>query len=459
MADTLEAYFKLMEDQGIIVVKETPKLDIELYMQNYKGRTRWERLFHIGRSSTRLCVDALKAAVAEAKSGKDIERYTQAVEHLRMACPTDQDAVLDRDWMERTEQANRAETARLDAELRGYKNNLIKESIRMGHEDIGKHYETIGDLTRAFEAYTHMRPDVSTPRHIVDVGKHLASVSLQRRDWVMVATNLNKLVGYQNGEADKEFQPYQKIGTGIALLGQEKYAEAAQNFLEADATIPSHHYSELASPTDVAAYGSLLALATMDRKDLQEKVLESNNFRSFLQLEPQLRKAVSQFVIGRYSACLAMLEQHKADYLLDIYLQRHVAKIFAAIREKCIVNYMVPFSCVTLDSMNAAFAAPGTSVEPELAAMIRAGKLQARINKIDGLVTTIPEKPRLKVQRSALETARKYEKEAVERIRRMSLVAADLEVKGSKRQLASGGQSQHLQGQMSDLAYEDLPSV
>lgn len=131
---------------------ETPKLDIELYMQNYKGtldtvvrlllrkrrllcfiagRTRWERLFHIGRSSTRLCVDALKAAVAEAKSGKDIERYTQAVEHLRMACPTDQDAVLDTDWMERTEQANRAETQRLDAELRGYKNNLIKESIRV----------------------------------------------------------------------------------------------------------------------------------------------------------------------------------------------------------------------------------------------------------------------------------------------------------------------------------------
>lgn len=95
------------------------------------GRTRWDRLFLIGRTSARLCVDALKAAVAEAKRGKDIDRYVQAVEHLRTVLPTDQDAVLDKSWIERTGQANRAETQRLDAELKGYKNNLIKESIRV----------------------------------------------------------------------------------------------------------------------------------------------------------------------------------------------------------------------------------------------------------------------------------------------------------------------------------------
>lgn len=37
------------------------------------------------------------------------------------------------------------------------------------------------------------------------------------------------------------------------------------------------------------------------------------------------------------------------------------------------------------------------------------------------------------MQNKALETARNYEKEAVERIRRMSLAAADLQVKGTSR--------------------------
>lgn len=77
------------------------------------GRTRWERLFLIGRTSTRLCVDALKAAVIEAKKGKDVNRYVEAVEHLHTVYPTDPDASLDKGWMDRTEQANKAETQRL----------------------------------------------------------------------------------------------------------------------------------------------------------------------------------------------------------------------------------------------------------------------------------------------------------------------------------------------------------
>lgn len=69
--------------------------------------------------------------MAEAKKGNDTERYAETVKNLQKACPTDRDAVLDTDWLERTENANRAETQRLEAELKGYKNNLIKESIRV----------------------------------------------------------------------------------------------------------------------------------------------------------------------------------------------------------------------------------------------------------------------------------------------------------------------------------------
>lgn len=45
--------------------------------------------------------------------------------------PGDQDAIIDRSWIERKEKQNKAESSRLEAELKGYKNNLIKESIRV----------------------------------------------------------------------------------------------------------------------------------------------------------------------------------------------------------------------------------------------------------------------------------------------------------------------------------------
>ncbi|KAK0621331.1 26S proteasome subunit RPN7-domain-containing protein [Bombardia bombarda] len=434
MADPLLAFFTAVDNEGGVIVRDPPKFDLDLYIQNYRGRTRFDRLFLIGRSSVPLCVDALKAAAAEAKRGRDAHRYREVVECLRIAAPSEPEANFDQAWLENIEAANRAEMHRLVAELKGYKNNLIKESIRMGNEDLGKHLESTGDLNGAAEAYSKMRPDVSTSKQIVDVGKHLIRVSLQRREWAMVNAHLSKMGGNQSIEDEKLLQPYLKIVHGIALMGQEKYAEAALSFLQTDAAeVPSIAYNDVATSNDVAIYGGLLALASMDRTNLQTKVLDNAKFRKFLEQEPHIRRAVTQFVNGRYSACIATLESHRPDYLLDLYLQKHIPKIYSDIRSKCIVQYLIPFSCVKLETMQSAFGGADQPIEEELASMIQAGTLQARINTIDKLVTTVSANPRLNMQASALETAQKYEKLAIDRLRRLGIAAADLELKGSRK--------------------------
>lgn len=95
------------------------------------GRTRFERLLLIGTCCAPLSVDALKAAVNEAKKGSDVYRYKQAWDRLRQVSPNEPEAQRDESWIEKTEWANKAETARLETELKGYRNNLIKESIRV----------------------------------------------------------------------------------------------------------------------------------------------------------------------------------------------------------------------------------------------------------------------------------------------------------------------------------------
>ncbi|KXH38396.1 26S proteasome subunit RPN7 [Colletotrichum nymphaeae SA-01] len=439
-SNALLAFFTQMDDQGGVIVRDTPKLDLDLYIQNYTGRTRFERLFLIGRTCVPLCVDALKAAVAEAKKGQDTQRYRDVVELIQAAAPLEPEATFDQSWVELTDRANNAKTHALEGELKGYKMNLIKESIRMGNEDLGRHFESIGDLNSAGEAYSRMRPDVSTSKHIIDVGKHLVNVTLQRREWPMVIANLSKITGVQNGDEEKGLQPYVKIVQGIALMGLEKFDEAAKSFLQTDAGKEGVDYSNIASPNDVAVYGGLLALATMDRKELQARVLDNQNFRTFLELEPHIRKAISLFVNGRYSACLAILEAYRADYLLDIYLQKHVPTLYSQIRSKCIVQYFIPFSCVTLSSLEDAFAVPGKPLIDELVAMIRGGVLQARINTIDKTLVAVSPNPRATLQRMVLDTIDAYERDATERIRRMSIIAADMEVKTMRKvQPTDGG--------------------
>ena len=50
---------------------------------------------------------------------------------LAEAAPTDGDAAPDVEWVERTRKRVKVETDKMETELKGYKNNLIKESIRV----------------------------------------------------------------------------------------------------------------------------------------------------------------------------------------------------------------------------------------------------------------------------------------------------------------------------------------
>lgn len=229
-----------------------------------------------------------------------------------------------------------------------------------------------------------MRPDASTQHHILDVGKHVVNILVHKRDWSSVLANISKVMaGNANDEDQKNLQPYQKMVSGLAHLGLEKYYEAALFFISVGDPVTCLQYNNIASINDVATYGALTALASMDRDEIQTRVLDNSDFRNYLETEPQLRKAISMFVNGRYSACLGILESYRADYLLDTYLWHHVDTLFSQIRNKCIIQYFLPFSCVTLESMNSAFAKPGESLEDELIAMIKSGVLKARINTID----------------------------------------------------------------------------
>lgn len=100
------------------------------------GRTRYDRLYLIGTCSPLLSTDALKAAIAEAKTSKDVSRYERAVRALAEVAPNDPDASLDAAWVQETNRYVQAQTERLEHELRGYKNNLIKESIRVRSKNI-----------------------------------------------------------------------------------------------------------------------------------------------------------------------------------------------------------------------------------------------------------------------------------------------------------------------------------
>ena len=63
-----------------------------------------------------------------------MELYLRVVKVFHEIFPEDPASETDTNWVDRAQREADAESHRLEAELRGYKNNLIKESIRVSKQ-------------------------------------------------------------------------------------------------------------------------------------------------------------------------------------------------------------------------------------------------------------------------------------------------------------------------------------
>ncbi|PGH16358.1 hypothetical protein AJ80_05208 [Polytolypa hystricis UAMH7299] len=395
-------------------------------------------------------------AVTEAKSGKDVRCYEKAVEALAKAAPQDSEAVLDTEWVDRTLKTVKAETDRLEHELKGYKNNLIKESIRMGNEDLGQHYHRTGDLLAASKAYARMRDYCTTTPHIASMLFKNLIVAVDRSDWLGVQTNVNRLRNLQFKPEDETKNKAKMWATlGLSQLAMGAYREAATSFISTDPCL-GDSFKEVISPNDVAVYGGLCALASMSREELHTHVLENKSFRNFLELEPHIRRAISFFCASKFRPCLDILDAYRGDYLLDIHLQKHVPVLYGRIRTKAIQQYIIPYNRITLASMAAVFSPDGGEGEAEgseatatatatataahttnpnndpfvqeLITLIQSSTLNARIDMEKGVLVINQNDTRQALQAAALKNVSDYADAAHIQLLRVNIVHAGLEV-------------------------------
>ena len=312
----------------------------------------------------------------------------------------------------------------------------------MGYDDLGQHYHNIGDLSNSHKAYTRMRPSCTTNSHLLIMRLRLLIVAIDQQNWIQVQTNVQSIrqTGSKQPEVEKVVA---KLSTamGLASLASGNFKEAAKEFLNTDPRMAGakmdgsdeESFNEVATPNDIAVYGGLCALASMSREHLQSRVLDNSSFRNYLELEPHIRRAISFFVSGKYSSCLSILESYKSDYLLDIYLQKHVDTIYYEIRTKALRQYFIPFSHVTFSAIAAAFDTDDATIESELTSMIKKGQLDARINLVDRVLQARKQNPRSQVHADALALAKEYERTANLRVLRMEILNAGLEVQKAKR--------------------------
>nr|POE51736.1 cop9 signalosome complex subunit 1 [Quercus suber] len=465
-----------------------PTFDLDTWLSNYEGLLVPFRLAHIAVRCSSLARQSLALAIPIAKQGKDVRVYGKLCE---LASQKDFDILKETDqaWMLEQEEANKRELSRLEGELRGYKNNLIRESIRMGQEDLAMHQLSTGGpsydptslatsqansgYNAAYQAFGRMRDYCNTPAHIASMTLRMTytnivhAVSAQSDGnnaaihFSNVLTSASRLrsVGVRDEEQVK-LTPIACVCIGIAHMGHGDYRDAATSFLATPFSyrdlgpVFTMDFTRLAaSPSDVAIYGGLCALATRSRKELISDVL-GGSFRAFLELEPHMRKAISLYTTAKYEACLATLRHYYSDWNLDVFLgarvtssqepQSHVDVLFAKIRERSITAYCSAFSEVSLSSLASTFpptSASPEAIEREVLSLIESGALNARLDVVNSILTAPHQGARASTHARAKTMAEEVERSLLLRLHKVNVSLGGFDISRPRNWDGSVGNS------------------
>ncbi|RWS23028.1 COP9 signalosome complex subunit 1-like protein [Leptotrombidium deliense] len=366
---------------------ENANIDLEAYANNYNGLAKIYRLSYIADHCVAWRMDALKMALNYVKENTfNTNMYTQLYAKLAEAIKQMGHAVestigpLDTQWIEKKSKKALTKLEKLDTDLKNYKSNSIKESIRRGHDDLGDHYLDMGDMSNALKCYSRSRDYCTSGKHVLNMCMNVIKVSIYLQNWSHVLTYVAK------AEATPEYTASSAIATklhcaaGLAELASKKYKVAAKHFLAANFDHFTTESGDIISAHNVAVYGGLCALASFDRNELFKNVITSSSFKLFLELEPQLRDAIAKFYDSKYASCLSIFFEVKDTLLLDLYLAPHVKILYCLIRNRALVQYFSPYLSVDMNKMAAAFNTNVNALEDELMQLILDGLIQARID-------------------------------------------------------------------------------
>ncbi|BFF97056.1 COP9 signalosome complex subunit 1b [Drosophila madeirensis] len=467
------------EEQQIVV--ENPSIDLEVYANQYNGIVRLHRLMYVADVCPSLAVEALKMAITYVQTTYNVNLYQLLHKRLSdlnasnapappapaadlapvpvaalpdiaavpaaialpplaqgQAAAGEKDSfAYDAVWVDTKMKKAALKLEKLDSDLKNYKSNSIKESIRRGHDDLADHYLSCGDLTNALKCYSRARDYCTSGKHVVNMCLNVIKVSIYLQNWVHVMSYISKAEStpdFAEGSKEANAQVHTRLecAAGLAELQQKKYKVAAKHFLNAN--FDHCEFPEMISTNNVAVYGGLCALATFDRPELKRLVIASTSFKLFLELEPQLRDIIFKFYESKYASCLTLLDEIRDNLLVDMYIAPHVSTLYTKIRNRALIQYFSPYMSAEMHKMAMAFNSSVGDLENEVMQLILDGQIQARIDSHNKILYAKEADQRNSTFERALVLGKKYQRHTRMLILRAAMLKSHIHVKSVTRE-------------------------
>ncbi|KAF0720565.1 Aste57867_205 [Aphanomyces stellatus] len=299
---------------------------------------------------------------------------------------------------------NDDELAKLDAQLVDAEANLGDIEVLETHLARARLYSLIGDKDKVLAAFATALTKPTSINQKIIIQLHIIRIGLFFSDLPLVETHIKKATALIDEGGDWDRRNRLKVYEGCYLLMARDFAKASKLFQESVATFTS---TELMPYPTLIFYAVITCVLSMSRVDLKSKIVDSSEVLAVLLDIPHL----SDFLNGLYdcnykqffTAIGTSSSANKVSILIllllflvglhahvnrDKYLASHSRFIYRELRVLAYAQFLEAYRSVTLQSMATAFGVGIPFLDAELSRFIAAGRLNAKIDKVAGVIET-----------------------------------------------------------------------
>ncbi|CAF1230566.1 unnamed protein product [Adineta ricciae] len=431
--------------------------DLETITLSYTGLLRIFRLLYVAEHCPALRSEALLTSLHYLKETSATNVYKQVLQEIKkenIELPAD----FDESWLERTQRGYVQKLEKLDTDLRNFRTNSIKDSIRRGNDDLGDHYLGAGDFHSAVRCYVSSRDYCVSPRHVITMCMNVIKASFFMQNWTNVLSYVTKAeqalesletttksaaapsaTTSSSSSADlseAEIASRLKVYAGIAELATGRYKLAARHFLAVSFDHCANKFQDLISPQTLIRYVCLCSLATLERSEVHRLIIMSSNMKQYLELEPAIRDIILDFYQTSYSSVLTNMSRQEPVFALDQYLARHLSSLYDEIRHRIIITYFLPYKNADMNAMAMKLNTTVNVLEDELVHLIRLEKIKARIDSKNKILYVADTDQRWHAYQHALNVTKRSEKITAALLLRSAIMKANLVVRDASASTA-----------------------
>lgn len=198
----------------------------------------------------------------------------------------------------------------------------------------------------------------------------------------MMASVTHRLID-EGGDWDRRNRL--KVYEGCYLLMARDFKKASKLFQESVATFTA---TELMSYPSMIFYCVVTCVLSMGRVDLKKKIVDAPEILAVVGDIPHLADFLNGLYECDYKRFFTAMVELQPYILRDKYLSAHVRFLYRELRVLAYAQFLEAYRSVTIQSMATAFGVGVEFLDTELARFIAAGRLNAKIDKVAGVIET-----------------------------------------------------------------------